>query len=101
MKEKKKKIKGENKFGVFNGIVINSETLGNEQEFKIEEYKDDSLTITELKTDDSQTDANVIVSEKQIKPKRKINLIIYKIIASLVILLIIISIIVYLILKLK
>ncbi|QEH62212.1 hypothetical protein SCHIN_v1c10190 [Spiroplasma chinense] len=89
-----KKIKGKNKFGVFNGNVVNSETLAYENEFVIEEYQDDSLTISEIKASKPRTKKEERKQELANKPKRKVNALIYKIIAGLIILLTIILLIV-------
>ncbi|AHB36704.1 hypothetical protein SAPIS_v1c08590 [Spiroplasma apis B31] len=95
-KIKEKKIKGENKFGVFNGNVINSETVGYDPEFTIEEYRDDSITITEVKEKD--------VKHKKIeinpsKIKKKANVWIFKVISYIVILLIIVGMITWLVIE--
>ncbi len=93
VKKKKTKKKSENnKFGVFNGSVINSETIGINQEFAIENYKDSSLTISEIENTTSinkKSDNNVKAK------KRKTNYLIYKITAYIIILLIIILLIVW------
>ncbi|QHX36945.1 hypothetical protein [Spiroplasma sp. BIUS-1] len=93
MKNNKTKKKTEtSKFGVFNGSVVNSETLAYDQEFEIENYKDDSLTISEIPTP--------ILKEKKAESnvknkKKKTNYFIYKITAYIIILLIIILLIVW------
>ncbi|QBQ08062.1 hypothetical protein SGLAD_v1c08630 [Spiroplasma gladiatoris] len=99
IKNKKIKNKNPNKFGVFNGNVINSETFGLENEFKVEEYHDESLTITEIKTKTLKEDEELVIKENLIKKRRKINSLVYKIIASIIIFLVIIIIIVYLIIR--
>ncbi|WP_339033905.1 hypothetical protein [Spiroplasma endosymbiont of Cantharis rufa] len=93
MKKKKVKKKSENnKFGVFNGSVINSETIGINQEFAIEDYKDSSLTISEIKSTKSINKKN----DNNVKnKKRKTNYLIYKITAYIIILLLIILLIVW------
>ncbi|AHI53219.1 hypothetical protein [Spiroplasma culicicola] len=94
MKNKKKKIKGENKFGVFNGSVINSDTLAYDQEFVVEEYSDDSLTISEIDKA-SLASKRELKNDVKVKSKRKFNTLIFKIIAYVIVLLIIVGIIVF------
>ncbi|WP_101780978.1 hypothetical protein [Spiroplasma monobiae] len=95
MKNNKKKKKTEtNKFGVFNGNVVNSETLAYDQEFAIENYKDDSLTISEIPNSvlkDKKSDSN------NKNKNKKANHLIYKITAYIIILLLIISLIVWIV----
>ncbi|WP_339020625.1 hypothetical protein [Spiroplasma endosymbiont of Atherix ibis] len=93
---KKKKKEQNNKFGVFNGNIINNETLGYEQEFEIDNYKDDSLTITELKKQSSK-DKKPENSNKN--KKGKANYFIYKLAAYIIILLLIVLLIVWLVTK--
>ncbi|WP_338984792.1 hypothetical protein [Spiroplasma endosymbiont of Diplazon laetatorius] len=94
MKNNKAKKKTEtSKFGVFNGNVVNSETLAYDQEFEIENYKDDSLTISEIKSPilkDKKSESN------NKNKKRKTNYFIYKITAYIIILLLIVVLIVWL-----
>ncbi|QGS52292.1 hypothetical protein [Spiroplasma tabanidicola] len=97
--KKNKDKKNTNKFGVFNGNVINSETFVLENEFKVEEYHDESLTITEVKTKTLKEDEELIIKENLIKKRKKINSTVYKVIAYVIILLVIVAIIVYLIVR--
>ncbi|WP_053946515.1 hypothetical protein [Spiroplasma cantharicola] len=93
-KTNKKKL-AKNKFGVFNGNIVNSETLGVDQEFAIENYKDSSLTISEI---EKTSPLNKKDWENNIKSKkRKTNYLIYKIAAYIIILLIIVLLIVWLV----
>lgn len=77
-----KKEKNTNKYGVFNGNLIKSETVASETEFVIEPYKDDSITITKIET---KSKKRVKKDEVPTKVKKKHKNILYKIIASFII----------------
>ncbi|AUB31975.1 hypothetical protein [Spiroplasma floricola] len=93
---KKKKKQQNNKFGVFNGNVINSETLGYDQEFEIENYQDESLIITEIKKQHLKEKKPEINNKNK---KGKANYFIYKLTAYIIILLLIVLLIVWLVVK--
>ncbi|AGR42415.1 hypothetical protein [Spiroplasma diminutum] len=97
MKNKKNKVKSDtSKFGVFNGNVISSETLAYDHEFEVENYQDDSLTITEIKIPASKDKKGEV--NNKIK-KRKTNYLIYKVTAYIIILLIIVLLIIWLVIR--
>ncbi|AGR41549.1 hypothetical protein [Spiroplasma taiwanense] len=95
MKIKKKNKKQENKFGVYNGNIIDSETLAIDSEFEIEEYEGDSLTIAEIKSQTKKDKKPEIPNI--VKPKKKINFFLYKLTVYIIILLLIISLFIFLV----
>jgi len=89
LKDNDKKNKKENKYGVFNQNIINSETINTENDFDITPYQDDSLTIAEIKGSGKKNfKSNEIINKK---PKKKISYLFYKIIILLIIALTIID----------
>ncbi|ARU91186.1 hypothetical protein SCLARK_00474 [Spiroplasma clarkii] len=70
-KQKDKSEKNTNKYGVFNGNVIKSDTIVADTEFIIEPYKDESITITQI-SGDSYKRQKTLETPPKIKKSQRI-----------------------------